>query len=57
MDNHTIMRKKCIYYDTPELNKDEGRLACESEHEFLQWHDIDYFMEMAGETPERLFEI
>ena len=57
VDNHTIMRKKCIYYDTPELNKDEGRLACESEHEFLEWHDIDYFMEMAGETPERLFEI
>ena len=57
VNNLDIIRKKYIYYDAPELNADEGKLQCENEHEFLEWHDIDYFMEIARETPERLFEI
>lgn len=57
MDSHNIIRKKYIYYDAPELNADEGKLQCENEYAFLEWNDIDYFMEIARETPERLFEI
>ena len=46
-----------MYYDTPELDENEGRLQCENEHEFMEWHDIDNFIEIVRETPERLFEI
>ena len=50
-----IIRKKYIYYDTPELNEDEGRLQCEDEYEFLEWNDIDKFIEIAREEPEKIF--
>lgn len=55
IENNTIIRKKYIYYDTPELNEDEGRLQCEDEYEFLEWNDVDKFIEIAREEPERLF--
>lgn len=57
IENNTIVRKKYIYYDTPELDADEGRLQCEGECKFLEWHDIDIFIKMAREEPERLFVI
>ncbi|MBQ7775567.1 MAG: hypothetical protein IJ379_06570, partial [Lachnospiraceae bacterium] len=56
MDNNTILRKKYVYYDTPELNEDEGQVKCEEEHAFNEWHDIGYFMDLARETPEVFFE-
>lgn len=57
IENNTILRKKYIYHDTPELDEDEGRLQVENEHEFMEWHDIDFFIEIAREAPERLFTI
>lgn len=57
MNNNTILRKKYIYADTPELDEDEGYLRCEGEHEFVNWNDIDYFIEIARETPEEFFEL
>ncbi len=57
IENNTIIRKKYIYYDTPELDEDEGKLQCEKEYEFIEWNDIDNFIEIAREEPERLFAI
>lgn len=57
INNNTILRKKYIYADTPKLDKDEGYLQCEKENEFVHWNDIDYFAEIARETPDKLFEI
>lgn len=57
IDKNVILRKKYIYADTPELNEDEGCLKCEKDREFVYWNDIDYFAEIARETPDKLFEI
>lgn len=57
IDKNAILRKKYIYADTPELNADEGCLKCEKDKEFVYWNDIDYFAEIARETPDKLFEI
>lgn len=54
--DNQIIRKKYIYADTPELNEDEGVLLCEEEGTFEYWNDIDYFIEIARENPNKLFE-
>ena len=41
----------------PELEEDAGRLKVENENAFLEWNDIDYFMEIAKQDPDRLFEV
>lgn len=56
VNNNNVLRKKYIYSDTPELNEDEGYLQCENEKEFIYWNDIDYFIEIARDTPDKLFE-
>jgi len=40
----------------PQLNCDEGRLKVEEKREFLDWNDIDYFVDIAREDPDKLFE-
>lgn len=57
VNNNSILRKKYIYSDTPELDEDEGILRCEKEKEFIYWSDIDYFIEIAKDTPDKLFEV
>ena len=57
VNNSNILRKKYIYFDTPELDEDEGVLQCEKEKEFIYWNDIDYFIEIARNTPDKLFDI
>ena len=56
LDNDNVMRKKYIYYDLPNLNRDEGHLKIEEKRKFLQWSDIDYFIGIAREDPYKLFE-
>lgn len=56
IENNHIIRKKYIYADTPELNEDEGFLLCEEGIKFEYWNDIDYFIEIAREKPDQLFE-
>lgn len=56
IDKNKIIRKKYIYSTTPELDEDEGSLQCEKVHGFVEWNDIDYFIELAQECPDRLFE-
>lgn len=56
IENNHIIRKKYIYADTPELNEDEGFLLCEEGTKFEYWNDIDYFMEIARENTDQLFE-
>lgn len=55
--DNQIIRKKFIYADTPELNEDEGNLPCEKDIQFEEWNDIDYFIEIARENPNKLFEL
>ena len=57
IENNAIIRKKYIYYDMPEFDEDVGRLQCENEYKFVEWHDIDNFIEIAREEPESLFAI
>lgn len=57
IDKNTIIRKKYIYADTPELDEDEGYLQCENGKEFKYWNDIDYIIEIAKNTPEHIFDI
>ncbi len=59
INNNEILRKKYIYADTPELNADEGHLQCEDENEFefAGWNDIDYMIEIARNTPDKLFVV
>ena len=40
LDNDNVMRKKYIYYDLPNLNRDEGHLKIEEKRKFLHWSDI-----------------
>lgn len=56
LDNDNVMRKKYIYYDLPNLNRDEGHLKIEEKRKFLPWSDIDYFIGIAREDPYKLFE-
>ncbi|MFG6367412.1 MAG: hypothetical protein K1W16_03120 [Lachnospiraceae bacterium] len=56
IDNRRVIRKKYICFDLPELNCDEGHLKVEEKIEFLYWNDIDYFVNIAREDPEKLFE-
>ena len=56
LDNDNVMRKKYIYYDLPNLNRDEGHLKIEEKRKFLYWNDIDYFIGIAREDPYKLFE-
>ncbi len=56
IDDKRMVRRKYIYFDTPELNCDEGRLKVEEKREFLYWNDIDYFVNIAREDPNKLFE-
>ena len=56
LDNNNILRKKNICFDLPQLNCDEGRLKVEEKREFLDWNDIDYFVDIAREDPDKLFE-
>lgn len=56
LDNDKVMRKKYIYYDLPNLNRDEGHLKIEEKRKFLYWNDIDYFIGIAREDPYKLFE-
>ena len=57
IDKNEILRKKYIYADTPTLNEDEGYLACEKGHAFVQWNDIDYLARLAKEAPDKLFGV
>ena len=57
IDKNAILRKKYIYTATPQLNVDEGYLQCEKGKAFVYWNDIDYFANLAKETPEKLFEV
>ncbi len=57
IDKNKIIRKKYLYFDMPELEEDAGRLKVENENAFLEWNDIDYFMEIAKQDPDRLFEV
>ncbi len=56
LDNNKILRKKNICFDLPQLDCDEGRLKVEEKREFLYWNDIDYFVDIAREDPNKLFE-
>ena len=56
IDNKQVIRRKYIYFDLPGLNRDDGYLKVEEKRAFLQWHDIDYFVEIARENPNKLFE-
>ncbi len=56
IDDKRMVRRKYIYFDTPELDCDEGRLKVEEKREFLDWNDIDYFVNIAREDPDKLFE-
>lgn len=56
IDNSQIIRKKYIYSDTPELDEDTGYLQCEGEMKFLHWNDVDYFINIARRSPEKIFE-
>jgi len=56
IDDKRMIRRKYIYFDTPELNCDDGRLKVEEKREFLDWNDIDYFVNIAREDPDKLFE-
>ena len=56
LDNDKVMRKKYIYYDLPNLNRDEGHLKIEEKRKFLHWSDIDYFIGIAREDPYKFFE-
>lgn len=56
LDNNSILRRKSICFDLPELNCDEGRLKVEEKRAFLDWNDIDYFVDIAREDPNKLFE-
>ena len=56
IDDKRMVRRKYIYFDTPELDCDEGRLKVEEKREFLDWNDIDYFVDIAREDPNKLFE-
>ena len=40
----------------PQFGGDEGRLKVEEKREFLYWNDIDYFVDIAREDPNKLFE-
>lgn len=57
VNNNSILRKKYIYADTPELDEDEGHLQCEAEKEFKYWNDIDYLIEIAKNTPDEIFKL
>lgn len=56
VNNNTVLRKKYIYADTPELDENEGSLQCETVKEFRYWNDIDYMIEIAKNTPDELFK-
>lgn len=56
LDNDKVIRKKYIYYDLPQLDRDEGHLKVEEKRKFLYWSDIDYFIGIAREDPYKLFE-
>ena len=56
IDNKRMIRTKYIYFDTPELNRDDGYLKVEEKRAFLDWNDIDYFVDIAREDPNKLFE-
>lgn len=56
IDDKRVVRRKYIYFDTPKLNRDDGYLKVEEKREFLDWNDIDYFVDIAREDPDKLFE-
>ncbi|MCM1182681.1 MAG: hypothetical protein NC337_04815 [Roseburia sp.] len=57
IDDNQVIRRKYIYSDLPELNRDDGHLKAEEEERaFLNWCDIDYFARIAGKDPYKLFE-
>lgn len=57
LKNNKVIRKKYIYADTPELDEDEGYLQCEEGKEFKYWNDIDYLVEIAKNTPDKIFSL
>ena len=56
IDDKQVIRRKYIYSDTPELNRDDGYLKAEEKRDFLYWNDIDYLVKIAREDPDKLFK-
>lgn len=51
-----IIRKYFNYHETKELNEDVGKLPFEDKISLSEWYDIDKVIELAFNTPDKIFE-
>ena len=56
VDNNHVLRRFFCYGDTPELNRNAGRLVCENNVKLQKWEDLDQLIEIANVSIDSIFE-